>query len=133
MSIRSEDWLEQLRWNPQGLVPAIIQDHSSGKVLMQAWMNRESLKQSLELGQTVFWSRSRQCLWHKGESSGHIQHIQEIRLDCDADALLIRVRQVGGSACHTGKESCFFRHWRDGAWRDIDSDDNAVPDAAGRE
>ena len=102
-------WIDALRWNDAGLVPAIIQDHASGQVLMLAWMSRESLLQSIECRQTVFWSRSRQCLWRKGEVSGHVQHIKEWRLDCDKDTLLIRVVQEGGIACHTGEPSCFFR------------------------
>jgi phosphoribosyl-ATP pyrophosphohydrolase/phosphoribosyl-AMP cyclohydrolase len=100
--------LDQVKWDSNGLVPAIVQDHRSGDVLMLAYMNRESLKRSLESGQTWFWSRSRRCLWHKGETSGHFQSIREIRCDCDADALLVRVDQQG-VACHTGAWSCFYR------------------------
>lgn len=103
-----ESLVERLRWNADGLVPAIVQDYHSGDVLMLAYMNRESLKRSLASGQTWFWSRSRRCLWHKGETSGHYQTIREIRCDCDADTLLVRVDQQG-VACHTGAWSCFYR------------------------
>ena len=97
-----------IKWDARGLVPAIVQDHRSGDVLMLAYMNRESLERSLKSGQTWFWSRSRGCLWHKGETSGHYQTIREIRCDCDADTLLVRVDQQG-VACHTGAWSCFYR------------------------
>lgn len=107
------DWLEQIRWNADGLVPVIVQDHTSGQVLMLAWMNRESLEQSLSRCQTVFWSRSRACLWHKGETSGHVQNIKSWRVDCDNDTLLVQVEQIGGSACHTGATSCFYRQVAD--------------------
>ena len=99
---------ERLKWDDRGLIPAIVQDHRSGDVLMLAYMNRESLRRSLETGQTWFWSRSRSCLWHKGGTSGHIQRIREIRYDCDEDTLLVRVDQEG-VACHTGAWSCFYR------------------------
>ena len=99
---------EWLKWDDRGLIPAIVQDHRSGDVLMLAYMNRESLRRSLETGQTWFWSRSRSCLWHKGGTSGHIQRIREIRYDCDEDTLLVRVDQEG-VACHTGAWSCFYR------------------------
>ena len=104
-----QDVLEQVQWNDDGLVPAIAQDASSGRVLMLAWMNRESLLETLRRGQAVYWSRSRQRLWHKGEQSGNVQNIVELRLDCDADTLLLSVEQVGGIACHTGRESCLYR------------------------
>jgi len=100
--------LANVCWDDRGLVPAVIQDATTGEVLMLAYMNAQSLQQSLETGQTHFWSRSRQELWHKGATSGHYQHIQEIRLDCDGDALLVRVNQEG-VACHTGHRSCFYR------------------------
>lgn len=100
-----------VKWDDRGLVPAIVQDRRSGDVLMLAYMNAESLGRSLEIGETVFWSRSRQCLWHKGETSGHIQRIREIRYDCDGDTLLVLVDQEG-AACHTGEWSCFFRALR---------------------
>jgi phosphoribosyl-AMP cyclohydrolase len=107
---------EQLRWDEQGLVAAIAQDAGSGRVLTVAWMNRDALRQTVEKGEAVYWSRSRKRLWRKGEESGHVQKIVELRLDCDADALLIKVEQVGGIACHTGRESCFFRKLEDGRW-----------------
>ena len=99
---------DQIKWNDRGLVPAIVQDTNSGDVLMMAYMNRESLRRSLDTHQTWFWSRSRKCLWHKGETSGHTQRIHEIRYDCDGDTLLVRVEQEG-VACHTGAWSCFYR------------------------
>ena len=110
------DWLEQLKWNSDGLVPAIAQDHQSGEVLMLAWMNREALQLTSAQGRAVYWSRSRQQLWFKGEESGHIQTLREIRVDCDADVVLLQVEQIGGIACHTGRRRCFFRVLKDGAW-----------------
>jgi phosphoribosyl-AMP cyclohydrolase len=110
-------WLDALKWDGNGLIPVIVQDAASGRVLMFAWMNREALKASVEGGKAVYWSRSRKRLWKKGEESGHVQHIRAFRADCDGDALLIVVEQEGGIACHTGRESCFFleldgEHWR---------------------
>lgn len=102
-------WLGSLSYNEQGLIPAIVQDYLDGTVLMMAWMNRESLQKTLETGRTWFWSRSRQALWPKGETSGHVQWVKQIRYDCDGDALVILVEQVGDAACHTGARSCFFR------------------------
>ncbi len=102
-------WLDQVAWNEQGLAPAIAQDADSGEVLMLAWMNREALAETLRRGIAVYWSRSRQRLWPKGETSGHVQRVREIRLDCDGDALLLKVEQAGGIACHTGRRSCFYR------------------------
>jgi phosphoribosyl-AMP cyclohydrolase len=104
----SEDWIESLAWNADGLVPAVAQDAASGEVLMLAWMNRESLRRTVESGQAVYWSRSRKALWKKGETSGHFQRVVEVRLDCDADAVLLRVESVKGVACHTGRRRCFF-------------------------
>jgi phosphoribosyl-AMP cyclohydrolase / phosphoribosyl-ATP pyrophosphohydrolase len=101
--------VEKIRYDERGLVPAIIQDYLDGTVLMMAWMNQESLQKTLETGETVFWSRSRQELWHKGATSGHIQKVQSIRYDCDSDALLIGVEQIGDIACHTGERSCFHQ------------------------
>jgi phosphoribosyl-ATP pyrophosphohydrolase/phosphoribosyl-AMP cyclohydrolase len=101
--------LEQIQYDDRGLVPAIVQDHLDGTVLMLAWMNRESLKRTLETGETWFWSRSRQEYWHKGSTSGHIQQVKSIRYDCDSDALLLTVEQVGDIACHTGQRSCFHQ------------------------
>ena len=110
------DWLEQLKWNSDGLVPAIAQDQQSGEVLMLAWMNREALHLTSEQGRAVYWSRSRQQLWFKGEESGHIQTLREIRVDCDADVVLLQIEQIGGIACHTGRRRCFFRVLKDGTW-----------------
>jgi phosphoribosyl-AMP cyclohydrolase len=110
------DWLEQLKWNSDGLVPAIAQDQQSGEVLMLAWMNREALHLTFEQGRAVYWSRSRQQLWFKGEESGHIQTLREIRVDCDADVILLQIEQIGGIACHTGRRRCFFRVLKDGTW-----------------
>ena len=102
------DWIDSVAWNADGLVPAVAQDAASGEVLMLAWMNREALRRTVETGEAVYWSRSRRSLWKKGETSGHTQRVLEIRLDCDADALLLRVESVAGSACHTGRRRCFF-------------------------
>ncbi|WFP49456.1 phosphoribosyl-AMP cyclohydrolase [Methylomonas sp. EFPC3] len=110
-------WLEQIEWTQDGLVPAIAQDHSSGRVLMFAWMNRESLALTVAEGYAVYWSRSRQRLWRKGEESGHRQKIIDLQLDCDGDVILLKVEQEGGIACHTGRESCFFRSFKDGDWQ----------------
>ena len=114
------EWFEQLRWNEQGLVPAVAQDAASGRILTVAWMNQEALKQTFATMQAVYWSRSRGKLWRKGEESGHVQRVVEIRLDCDADAVLLRVKQAGGIACHTGRESCFFRKLENGRWVSTD-------------
>lgn len=113
-------WLDEVKWTPEGLVPAIAQDHETGQVLMMAWMNRESLALSLEEGRAIYWSRSRKALWRKGEESGHVQKLVEVRLDCDADVLLLRVEQLGGIACHTGRQSCFYRVYADGQWNTVD-------------
>ena len=117
----SNDWLNSVKWYNDGLVPAIAQDAQSGRILMMAWMNREALQRSAELNQAVYWSRSRNRLWHKGETSGHVQHLSEIRLDCDADVIVLQVEQVGGIACHTGRESCFYRVLKDGEWQVVDA------------
>ncbi|MCJ8297890.1 MAG: phosphoribosyl-AMP cyclohydrolase [Pseudomonadales bacterium] len=111
------EWLDQILWDEKGLVPAIAQDHVSGKVLMVAWMNRESLALTIAEQRAVYWSRSRARLWRKGEESGHVQKLHEIRLDCDADVLLLSVHQLGGIACHTGRESCFYSVFKDGQWQ----------------
>ncbi|GIX30430.1 MAG: phosphoribosyl-AMP cyclohydrolase [Porticoccaceae bacterium] len=113
-------FLDQIRWGPDGLVPAIAQDASSGQVLMMAWMNRAALAETLASGRAVYWSRSRRTLWPKGETSGHVQRVVEVRLDCDGDALLLKVEQIGGIACHTGRASCFYRRWEDGAWEEVE-------------
>jgi len=113
-------WLEDIRWNADGLVPAIAQDAVSGDVLMLAWMSRESLARTLDEGEAVYWSRSRERLWKKGEQSGHLQRIADIRLDCDGDTLLLKIQQVGGIACHTGRRSCFYLALRDGRWESVE-------------
>ena len=110
------EWLEQVNWNADGLVPAVAQDAATGRVLMLAWMNREALQLTCREGRAVYWSRSRNRLWRKGEQSGHVQTIREIRLDCDRDTLLLRVDQQGGIACHTGRESCFYLRRTDSGW-----------------
>jgi phosphoribosyl-AMP cyclohydrolase len=109
-------WLDEVPWNEQGLIPAVAQDAASGRVLTVAWMNREALRQTVETSEVVYWSRSRKRLWRKGEDSGNVQKVREVRLDCDSDALLIRVEQAGGIACHTGRESCFYRKLEKGSW-----------------
>lgn len=114
-------WLDQVRWDARGLVPAIAQDATTGRVLMLAWMNREALEKTHALGQAVYWSRSRNRLWHKGEESGHVQTVRQIRIDCDGDVVLLLVDQAGGIACHTGRESCFFSELgADAHWHVID-------------
>jgi len=115
------NWIDDVRWNADGLVTAIAQDHKTGRVLMVAWMNREALAQTAQRGEAVYWSRSRQKLWHKGEESGHVQTVHEIRLDCDADVIVLQVEQRGGIACHTGRESCFYRVLKDGEWQTVDA------------
>lgn len=117
MDISSNKLLNAVRWNGQGLVAAIAQDWKSNQVLMLAWMNPESLSLSLQEGRAVYWSRSRQALWRKGESSGNVQRLHELHLDCDGDTLLLKVEQVGGIACHTGRQHCFYRVWQDGDWQ----------------
>ena len=110
-SLEAGSWLDAVIWNEQGLVPVIAQEVGSNDVLMMAWMNRDALLATLRLGEAVYWTRSRQKLWHKGEESGHIQKIKEVRLDCDGDTILLMVEQKDGIACHTGEHSCFFLHW----------------------
>lgn len=112
----SDVWLNKVNWTNDGLVPVIAQDADSGKVLMFAWMNREALKLTAEKGEAIYWSRSRKKLWHKGEESGHIQKVLEIRLDCDEDVVLLKVKQEGGIACHTGREHCFFQKLENSQW-----------------
>jgi len=115
----TEDWLEIIKWDDKGLVPAIAQETGTGKILMMAWMNRESLALTRETGHAVYWSRSRGKLWHKGEESGHQQLVHAIRMDCDADVILLEVEQKGGIACHTGRHNCFFRELRENNWVEI--------------
>ena len=116
-----KDWLDEIKWDSDGLVPAIAQDHKSGRVLMMAWMNREALALTAAENRAIYWSRSRGKLWRKGEESGHVQKLHEMRLDCDADVIILMVEQLGQIACHTGRESCFYRVWRDGAWHIVDA------------
>ncbi len=120
---RDMDWLDQIKWDAQGLVPVIAQEHGSGDVLMLAWMNREALQQTAQLGRAVYFSRSRGRLWFKGEESGHVQQVHEIRVDCDQDVVLLKVTQLGhvpGIACHTGRHSCFYRVLRGDGWQPVD-------------
>ena len=113
-------WLDEVPWDGEGLVTAVAQDVASGRILMVASMNREALEATVAKGEAVYWSRSRKRLWHKGEASGHVQKVKEVRLDCDADAVLLKVEQVAGIACHTGRESCFFRKLEGGKWVSTD-------------
>ncbi|MFA5631670.1 MAG: phosphoribosyl-AMP cyclohydrolase [Porticoccaceae bacterium] len=117
----NEDISNDIAWNSDGLVPAIAQDAESGRILMVAWMNREAFRLTVARGEAVYWSRSRQRLWHKGEESGHVQKVQDIRLDCDGDVILLKIQQLGGIACHTGRESCFYRSLKDGQWQVTDA------------
>jgi len=110
------EWFNQVRWDESGLAPVVAQDAASGRVLTVAWMNREALAETARRGEAVYWSRSRGRLWRKGGGSGHVQRVVEVRLDCDADAILLRVEQAGGIACHTGRERCFFRKLENGRW-----------------
>ncbi len=113
-------WVDDVHWDSNGLVAAVAQDAANLRVLTVAWMNREALAATVAEGRAVYWSRSRQRLWRKGEESGHVQRLKEIRLDCDADAIVLLVEQVGGIACHTGRTSCFYRRLTDGAWETVD-------------
>ncbi|MEW5887560.1 MAG: phosphoribosyl-AMP cyclohydrolase [Pseudomonadota bacterium] len=114
-------WLNEVAWDDNGLVPVVVQEAGSNDVLMFAWMNREALERTAESGEAVFWSRSRRKLWHKGEESGHVQKVKEIRLDCDGDVVLLKVEQQGGIACHTGRHSCFFNKLLDGSrWEEVE-------------
>ena len=114
------DWLNEIKWNEAGLVPAIAQDAESGKNLMMAWMNADALQETVKTLRAVYWSRSRQKLWRKGEESGHYQVVQEVRLDCDADVIILKVEQKGGIACHTGRHSCFYRIYKNGEWQSVE-------------
>ena len=116
----TEEWLEAIKWDDKGLVPAIAQEVGTGKVLMMAWMNREALALTRKSGHAVYWSRSRSRLWHKGEESGHQQVVSALRIDCDADVVLLEVEQKGGIACHTGRHNCFFRELKDGGWVEVE-------------
>jgi phosphoribosyl-AMP cyclohydrolase len=119
--VMNEEWLDRIQWTADGLVPVIAQETGSGRVLMLAWMNHEALQQTVARGEAVYWSRSRRRLWHKGETSGNVQKVRDIHLDCDNDVLLLEVEQSGGVACHTGRHSCFFQQLRDGNWVTMDA------------
>lgn len=114
------EWLDKVKWDKDGLVPAIAQDFKTGRILMMAWMNREALQLTAKEQRAIYYSRSRQQLWRKGESSGHTQTLHELRLDCDADVIVMQVEQKGSIACHTGRESCFYRVYEDGDWKIVD-------------
>ncbi|NOY15567.1 MAG: phosphoribosyl-AMP cyclohydrolase [Gammaproteobacteria bacterium] len=116
----ADDWLDEVKWAPDGLVPVIAQDAETGKLLMMAWMNREALQLTADGGHAVYWSRSRGKLWRKGEESGHHQVVKELRLDCDNDAILMKVEQKGGITCHTGRESCFYQRYENGRWQSVE-------------
>ena len=117
----STNWLDAVKWDAQGMVPAIAQDAASGEILMVAWMNREALEETARTQRGVYFSRSRNRLWRKGEESGHVQKLHELRLDCDADVIVLMVEQLGGIACHTGRESCFYRVYENGGWKTVDA------------
>ena len=114
------NWLDDVAWDAQGLIAAVAQDATTGRVLTVAWMNREALAATAAEGRAVYWSRSRRKLWRKGEESGHVQRLVELRLDCDGDAIVMRVEQIGGIACHTGRESCFYRRHAGDSWETVD-------------
>ena len=114
-------WLDDIKWDNDGLVPAIAQETGTGKILMMAWMNRESLELTVNEGRAIYWSRSRNKLWRKGEESGHVQTIKDIRLDCDNDVVLLEVEQIGGIACHTGRHNCFYKQLQDKQWVEVES------------
>jgi phosphoribosyl-AMP cyclohydrolase len=116
----THSWLNDVKWDEHGLVPAVAQDAATGEVLMFAWMNREALERTVATGQAVYWSRSRRKLWHKGEESGHFQKVLEVRADCDQDVILLKIEQVGGIACHTGRRSCFFNRLGEGRWQEVE-------------
>lgn len=120
MNTVSTTWLDDVRWNDQGLVTAVAQDWRTGRVLMVAWMNREALTLTVQEQRGIYWSRSRNRLWRKGEESGHVQLLKELRLDCDGDVVILMIDQVGGMACHTGRESCFYRRFEQGQWQVVD-------------
>ncbi|MEL0168825.1 MAG: phosphoribosyl-AMP cyclohydrolase [Pseudomonadaceae bacterium] len=120
-STPASDWLDSINWDADGLVPAIAQDVHTQRILMMAWMNRESLQLTVQEGRGIYWSRSRQRLWRKGEESGNVQKLHELRLDCDADVIILQVEQIGGIACHTGRQSCFYRVLKDGQWQTVDA------------
>ena len=114
-------WLNEIKWDENGLVPAIAQETGSGKILMMAWMNQEALELTVKENRAIYWSRSRNKLWRKGEESGHVQTLKSVRLDCDNDVVLLEVEQLGGIACHTGRHNCFFKELKDGQWNEVDA------------
>ena len=116
-----DTWLDDIKWDEDGLVPAIAQETGTGKILMMAWMNRESLELSVKEGRAIYWSRSRNKLWRKGEESGHVQTIKDIRLDCDNDVVLLEVEQIGGIACHTGRHNCFYKQLQNEKWVEVEA------------
>jgi len=118
--MQNDDWLDEIKWDANGLVPAIAQDAADGRILMVTWMNREALRLTAEDKTAVYWSRSRRKLWHKGEESGHVQQVREIRLDCDNDVIVLQVEQLGGIACHTGRRSCFYQRLENGRWASVE-------------
>jgi phosphoribosyl-AMP cyclohydrolase len=113
-------WLDEIKWTADGLVPALAQDYKTGQILMMAWMNREALEATVTEGRAIYYSRPRKKLWRKGEESGHVQKLKEIRLDCDSDVILMQVEQIGGIACHTGREHCFFKRLENGEWVSVE-------------
>jgi phosphoribosyl-AMP cyclohydrolase len=113
--------LDDIKWTEDGLIAAIAQDYQTGEILMMAWMNRQSLQLTVDENRAIYWSRSRQKLWRKGEESGHVQQLHELRLDCDADVILLKVEQLGGIACHTGRRSCFYRRYEMDQWQAVDA------------
>ena len=115
------NWLDEIKWDKDGLVPAIAQETGSGKMLVMAWMNREALELTVKENRAIYWSRSRNKLWRKGEESGYVQTLKSIRLDCDNDVILMEVEQLGGIACHTGRHNCFFKELKNGQWVEVDS------------
>ena len=118
--LMTDDWLNDIKWTAEGLVPVIAQDAATGEVLMFAWMNDEALRLTVQEGRAVYWSRSRNKLWRKGEESGHVQRVQDLRLDCDKDVILLKIEQVGGIACHTGRRSCFFHRLEGSQWQAVE-------------
>ena len=118
--MQSKNWIDQLKWPDHGLLPAIARDYQTGKILMMAWMNTDALHATVDENRAVYWSRSRKKLWRKGEESGHIQVVHEIRVDCDRDTILLKVEQLGGIACHTGRQSCFFLKLENDEWNAIE-------------
>lgn len=121
MTKSPDNFLDVVSWNNEGLIPAIAQDYETNDILMVAWMNREALSLTASENRAVYWSRSRQKLWRKGEESGHIQHVKEIRLDCDEDVIVLKIEQLGGIACHTGRRSCFYQRLENNQWHTVDA------------